>query len=247
MFDVNISYGNWPFQNFSEYTPDYLIAHLEKHGITGGLISSIDAVFQDDLDFHNRDLISRFQFAAPNFIPVMTVNPRFSNMMEMVEELSPSVLRLIPNYHTFALDDAELDALTTWCEDNNATIIIQRRILDERSHHPCCKVPGVPLEEISEFAIRHPQLKILCLNLYFHEIEKLDDNAENIHIDISSTETLNTVEGILKLIDPERVFLGTNTPFFYTKAAIMKIDGAAISQSAKKLIAGENARRFLSA
>lgn len=245
MFDVNISYGNWPFQNFSDYTPEYLIAHLKKNGITGGFISSLDAIFQDDIDLCNRDLISRFQFAAPNFIPVMTVNPKFANMMERVEALSPSVVRLIPNYHTFSLAAGELDALTSWCVENNAVIIIQRRFLDERSQHPCCNVPSVPLEEISEFAIRHPKVKMVCLNLYLYEIEQLADNADNISIDISNMERLNTLESILKRIAPERVLLGTNTPFFYTKAAVMKIAGADVSPSVKTLIAEENATRLL--
>ena len=241
MFDVNISYGNWPFQNFSEYTPDYLIAHLKKNGITGGLISSIDAVFQDDLDFQNRNLISLFQFVAPKFIPIVTVNPKFTNMMEMLEELSPKAVRLIPNYHTFPLNSPKLAPLASWCLENNVLIVIPRRMQDERSHHHCCRVPGVSLDEIAEFAARHSKLKILCNNLYFHETAKFAEGPENVHVDISNIETSNTLGALLNVIETKRVLFGSNTPFFYTKAAVMKVEAAEIPLKDKFSISEGNA------
>ena len=85
MFDVNISYGNWPFRNFSRFTPEVLVGHLLSHGITGGFVASIDTVFQEDIDFYNRDIVERFKFAAPDFIPVATINPTMPNAMDMME------------------------------------------------------------------------------------------------------------------------------------------------------------------
>ena len=224
MFDVNISYGNWPFRNFSDFTPVVLIDHLRSHGITGGFIASIDTVFQDDIHFYNRDLVDKFKFATPDFIPVATMNPTMPDAMDMMEELSPKAVKLIPNYHSYSLQDGSADQIAEKCAKKHIPLMIQRRLTDERTQHSCCMVPAVPVEDIVEFANRHPNLEIICLNLYFHEVEKVTGNTKNIKIDISNMETYDTISALLKIVDEHKVLFGSNTPYFYTKAAVMKME-----------------------
>ena len=245
MIDVNISCGNWPFRDFSRFSPERLLSHLAAHGITGGFISSIDSVFQEDLERVHAVLAEAFQFAAPDFIPVATVNPAIATTICFLERTSPKLTRLIPNYHDYSLNDGPSDDVACWCVENNSGLLIQRRMSDERAHHPRCKVPSTPLEDIAEFASRHPNLRILCLNLYFHEAAKLPENLPNIHIDISSVETFNTVETLLGKIPDERVLFGSNTPFFYTKSAIMKLETANLPEKTRQSISVDNAKSFL--
>lgn len=244
MFDVNISYGNWPFQNFSELTPEKLILNLKKHGINRGLISSLDTVFQSDLDFFNRELINQFKFCSEDFMPVITVNPEFANAFELMDKLQPKIIKLIPNYHSYSLHKTSVDQLAEYCIKKHITVIIQRRIFDERAHQACCKVPGVPIEDIADFADRYHKLKILCLNVYHHEAEKLIGKRKNIFIEISSIETLNTVNSLLKIVPANQILFGSNTPFFYTRAAVMKIEAADISPETLKQITEQNIKQL---
>ena len=245
MIDVNISCGNWPFRDFSEWTPERLVSHLSEFGITGGFVSAIDAVFQEDLERVHDALTKAFQFAAPDFVPVATVNPVLASTPTFLEKTNPRLTRLIPNYHDYSLNDGPSDDVARWCAENDAVLIIQRRMADERAHHPGCKVPGTPLEEIAEFASRHPELKILCLNLYFHDALKLLEIAGNIYIDISSVETFNTVGTLLESIPADRTLFGSDTPFFYTKAAVLKLETADIPDESERLIAEGNAKSLL--
>jgi predicted TIM-barrel fold metal-dependent hydrolase len=224
MFDVNISYGNWPFRNFSRFTPEVLVGHLLSHGITGGFVASIDTVFQEDIDFYNRELVEKFKFAAPDFIPVATINPTMPNAMDMMEELSPKAVKLIPNYHSYSLLDESVEPVAAECAERRIPLMIQRRMADERTHHPRCMVPGVPLEEIAKFADSHPDVEIICLNLYFNEVEKAVGTANNVKVDISNVETYDTVPSLTRVVGADKILFGSNTPFFHTKSAVMKME-----------------------
>ena len=65
-------------------------------------------------------------------------------------------MRILPNYHQFALDDACADALMRELAERRLTLLLQMRIEDERSQYPLMKVPGVAVEAAVGLARRFP-------------------------------------------------------------------------------------------
>lgn len=238
MFDVNILYGNWPFDYLRKDTPKAYIACLKSLNINGGLIASLESVFQRDLDKCNEIHFQRFRNLDSRFIPVMTVNPVYRNWREQLDHYSAKVIKLHPNYHGYELNGAAANPLFEYCDGKNIIPLVAMRMEDERSHVPSCRVPGVPAEAVIEQAKRHPSLKIICLSTYFREAVALVKETENVCVEHSFIERFQTLKTLLETCPPERVLFGTHTPLFYPEANIAKITHSGLPTEILKKITG---------
>lgn len=242
MIDINVSFGNWPFQRFNWSTPAGLVGHLRRQGIDMALVSPLEAVLAPDPLPCNRDLARKLR-RFPELLPVPVVNPCLSNWREALEACgsSPVAVKLFPNYHGYSPTDA--GELCDRLERESILPLIQMRIEDERGQHPLFKVPGVTVASIRELALAHPRLPFLCLAAYRHEAVELAESADNIYIDIAFTECLDTLPTLLNSLPAERLCFGSQTPFLYTRAAVSKVE-ALVDQSARRKIAHDNACRL---
>lgn len=243
MTDVNVSFGNWPFQYFSQDTPAKLLKHLEKNGIDRALVSSAEAAFFPDPDICNKKL----EASLKNFkdlIPVPAVNPILANWESIIDESNSGTVKIYPGYHNYSLSSECVDKMIGKLLKNKMPLMIQMRIEDERSHHPLCRIPAVPADDVIRLALRYPALPIICLCTYFGETVKLLKAAPNIHTDISFAETTNFMARLLRDVKPEQLLFGSHTPFLYTKAAVMKIEYAEAGSDIIEKITETNAENL---
>jgi predicted TIM-barrel fold metal-dependent hydrolase len=88
-------------------------------------------------------------------------------------------------------------------------------------------------------------LPIVCLNAYLPETLTIAGRtAETVCFDIAFTEHGNTVDFLSAEINPERLLLGSHTPFLYTESALLKVRHSTRDESVKRRIGGDNARRI---
>lgn len=240
MIDVNVYYGNWPFQDFGVKSIAAMEKHLSGNGITKALIYSADAVFAADPATADEKLAHKLK-NRKNFMHVPTVNPLYKNWMEIVKKSPVKAVIVYPNYHKYSLLSTDNCELAEFLSQENILYTVSMRIDDERSHHPACIVPGVKTQEVLEFAERFPELKILCLGAYYGEFETLLNSSKNIFLDTSFAETDCTMKKLSESFPPERILFGSHAPFFYTAANVNKLKYAEISSSVHEKIAGENA------
>ena len=88
-------------------------------------------------------------------------------------------------------------------------------------------------------------MPIIALCAYLGEARGLTALARNVHVDLSFLETLDAVAAALADIPARQILFGSHTPFLYTRAAVMKLAGAAIPAPDRRAIAAGNARRLL--
>lgn len=242
--DVNISWGNWPFQSFRFATPSEMKDFLKKNGISGGLVRSAEAAFSPDLEECNRKLFSEFD-GKDGFIPVPTVNPYYSEWMKLLDSRNFPVFAIYPSFHDYSVLSEEFTELAGAVAVKSGVLLIVVRQEDERGHHKLCKVPAVPVSEINILARKFPALKIIALNCYFGEIKILLDGVTNVFSDIAFAETHNTISAILEFADPGQIVFGSHTPFLYTAASLMKFKDAVVGEKITRSISSENAERIL--
>jgi hypothetical protein len=222
--DTNTWVGHWPFQRLAPATPAALIRHLRAEGIERAWTAAADAVLYPDPQQGNEQWLPRVA-KVQGLVPVAIINPTLPNWPESLQRCvqgwGARVVRLLPSYHRLDLGDAQVDALVRAAAGRLA-VSIQFRMEDERRHHPSMKVPPPATEDLVALARRHPQTRFHIACAYLGEAVKLAA-APNVVLEISSLEFLDTLRALTARIRAEQLCFGSYTPFFYTRAAVLKL------------------------
>ncbi len=232
--DTNTWVGNWPFHPFHLSTPAELAAHLAGEGIDRAWVAAADAVLFPDPQLGNERWLPLVA-AHANLVPVAVIDPTYTNWRKSLDRCvnawGARVVKLVPTYRCFALDDARVDELIVAAGERNLIVSIQIRLEDERRHHPLMKVPPPDKEALRSLSKRHPETTFHLACAYLPELTQLVE-AENFVFEISSLERLDTIKALLEVMPAERLCFGSHTPFYYTRAATMKIETADVPDSA---------------
>lgn len=231
-FDVNISIGNWPFrtQRFSNDT-EKLFQHLKKKGIQNGIVRHSLAPFNPDLESLNNELKLSLK---PGFIPAFTVHPDYT----FWHDLYCTAAVLFPSYHKFSLTARNTLQMADFLAQNGTVLHIVIREEDERNQHPCCRVPAVSMDEVFAFVNALPNAKIVLLNASAREIDQIREYPQ-ISADIAYYEPFEPDENL-----SAKLLFGSHTPFYYTQAAINKIECCMTNSLQQQAIRCSNAKRL---
>lgn len=246
--DTNVSFGTWPWMDFSLTTPASLVAQLESEGIQQAWISASESILFPDPDIPDERLFSAFA-AHPSVIPVKTLNPILGNWRESLELAMSAwgarLVKVYPNYHQYSLIDGPMTELAATLAARRIPLLIQMRVEDERNQYPLMKVPGVPAHEVATLAAIHPTLTIVVLSAYLSEIAAMTAGHRNVYADISFADSRDTMRHLLESTPADQLLFGSHAPFFYTRSAMMKLAAADLDGGVLKKIVSANAGRIL--
>jgi len=245
MIDTHVSFGPWPWMDFSSVTAQTLDAHLESEGIQEAWVSATESILFPDPDGPDERLVSAFK-PYSRVVPVKTINPVMANWQESLDHaLGPLEMRLVkiyPNYHQYSLISPHAMELAARLAERRIPLLIALRVEDERNQYPLMKVASVPVQQIVALAAIHPGLKVLVLGAQMGEIATLTNGADNIFCDIAFAETGNLMDRLVASVPVGQIVFGSHTPFFYTRAAVQKLSGASLNEQTKRAIAINNAK-----
>ena len=110
-FDGNCFVGNWPFYRVNETTDEELIKVHSRYGITGGFLSSLEAIFYQDPFVAEKQLARQIKGTA--YKHIMVLNPTLpawkDDLARCVEKFEIAGVRLLPGFHGYSLDDPVLN------------------------------------------------------------------------------------------------------------------------------------------
>ncbi len=241
MVDCNVGLGHWPFARFGSITAARLDRELAELGITTALVWNPEAVLYEEPDVCNAALAERVA-RYPRLLPVPVANPRVRSAASIVERPAIPALRLVPSYHAYRLTDEIAVTLCERAAARGVPVIVQMRVEDERSQYELLKVPGVAVDDIEDLAGRLPDLTIVAVCAYLHEVVRLTA-VPGVHVDISFAETLDTLAAIKAQAGLEKVLFGSHAPWFYARAAVSKVETATITAAEREAVGGATARR----
>lgn len=224
ILDTNTWVGHWPFQRLTPATPAALIRQLRTEGIDQAWTAAADAVLYPDPQQGNEVWLPRLA-KVQGLVPVAVIDPTLPNWPESldrcVHDWGAQVIRLVPSYHRLKLNDPRVDELVLAAAGRLA-ISIQFRMEDERRHHPLMKVPPPAADDLLALARRHPRTTFHVACAYLDEAVELA-GAPNVVLEISSLEGMDTLRAVTAQIPAERLCFGSYTPFYYTRAAVLKL------------------------
>ena len=243
IIDVNTWLGAWPFQFFECDTAAKLAGTLSNEGITRAMVSSSEAVFNNDYVRANEILLERIS-SEPMLEPAIVIDPSipgFERHLEETYEQGARVVRVIPSYHGYSLSDPRCASLVDQItETGDMTLMVQVRMEDERTHHPRVQVPAIGIDDIIAFANDHSNTALIVLGLYYQEAREVLTTTGNARVDISFVETFHTIASLESDVPVGRILLGSHSPFLAARSAILKLLAPHVSDETRQAIASEN-------
>jgi len=249
MIDADLLMGHYPFRPlpYASTDPQQVKAYLQERGIDRACLASLHAAFYTDPEQGNAELLPQI-VQDDFFLPVATINPSLHNwrttLKRAVEEYGCGMVRLLPNYHQYALDAPFVDAFLDAAQADGLVVAIVKRLEDERMHHLLMKVPGVENEAIAALAQRYPH-PLVILSAYFAEIKELATAGDHLYFDLAFAETLNTMQRLTEIVPSARLLFSSHSPFFYPEAAIGKLAQWQTDARTRDRVGGENLARLL--
>ena len=249
LVDTSVFCGYWPFRCLSVRTPEALKASLKSQGVSRAWVAASEAILYPDPMLGNDALFAAIS-GDPFFLPVAIIDPTLAtwerDTRTRLGRHECGALKLVPNYHGYDLDGPSVASLVHFARETDVPVCIQVRMMDERSHHPLMKVPGVSCNEIASLANRHPSTRFLVCGAYRGELATLRD-CTNVWCEISMVEAERSLWQAVDTLGPERVVYGSHSPFLAGAAALAKLDVGPVDVTPDviRAVCSENCARLL--
>ncbi len=140
-------------------------------------------------------------------------------------------------------DDEQIDPIIRRATELNA-VIFQHTWLKTDGNYPGESTPM----ELAEMAKRHPKAKLICGHTGGDWERGIRAIRSQKHVPVGiggSDPTAGFVEMAVRELGPERVIYGSDIGGRSLSSQLAKVQGAEISDRAKRLILGENLKRML--
>jgi predicted TIM-barrel fold metal-dependent hydrolase len=190
------------------------------------------------------DLTARFVAAHPDrFIGFAYVSPLMPERIEpelnrAIDDLGFAAIKLYTPYTPWELNQSHWDPILRFADERGLVII---------SHTGEDALPKF----FSEVAPRYPRAKFVAGHSGNTPSERAQAIAAaraypNVYLETCSTfRTPGVIEQLVEEAGADRVLFGTDMPLMDPRPQLGKVITARISDSAKRKILGENARRLL--
>lgn len=250
--DVSVFAGAWPFRRLNPTDPAGLKARLAAGGVTQAWIASAAAVFHADPMPANEDLAEAIATAKAEafYIKVAVLDPSLpgwrADAARCLDALGFRAIKLLPNYHRYALDGAAAGACVAFAAERQVPVCVQLRMEDERGHHPLVKVPGVEAKDVAALAARHPAARILACGAYGKDLKVLA-GPENLWAETSFAESGQALRDAVQAFGARRLCFASHSPLYVLEAetAKLSVDAQDVSPEELAAIRSGNAEALL--
>ncbi len=180
-YDLSAFCGHWPFRKLRLASLDEQLAEFARLGISGGCMSSLDAIFYNDPWEADEPLCHAL--AGTAWHPAICVNPRlpwWELGVEKAYALGVRRLRLYPGIHRYGAESAE--SVFRLAEKLGTALIITARMEDDRLCYLLEQQP-VCLEDYAALCWAYPRVPALFSGFYGGELAELKDPPPNLWAD----------------------------------------------------------------
>jgi hypothetical protein len=228
LIDTNVWLGRWPFRRLPHDEPSALAAKLRRNGVTQAWAGSFEAVLGQETMANSKLAKACRRCGDGLFVPFGTVNVRAEGWREELkrchEQYGMPGIRLLPNYHGYKLNEPELGEMLASAGERNLLTQVVLEIEDERVQHAPSRPPVDP-SPLPGLLKQAKATRLMLLN-WFRTVKPalLNELAEaGVLFDIAMVEGVGGVGGLFERIPASQIAFGSNAPFFYFEAALLKL------------------------
>lgn len=235
--DCNCMIGGWPFHRVRNPGFEDLKKMHARAGITGGLVSSTDAIFWND-PYEAERILAKTLEGQSDYKHIMTVNPTLvgwrDDLVRAEREFNVAGVRVTPGFHGYSMDHPEMQALAEEVKKRGWILIVTVHMEDERVAY-LLKYNAVPVDEMQAFLTKNADQQILLANIRVHEVKKLSDIIlanDNILCDISGfKDLLFVMEDMQELGFVNKLVYGSMSPLFCITSTTLMLDECSLDKS----------------
>lgn len=238
-YDVSAFTGHWPFRYLRENTMEQQAARYSSWNITGGCISSLDAIFFNDPWEADKKLWEKTKNTSWELS--MCANPRLpwtEKRMEQACTLGIRHIRLYPGIHQY--DSLEASSIVKLAGKLGMTVTITARLEDNRLCY-LLQQQNVSVRDCLTLAAQNPNTRILLSGFYIHELRAIDIQLQNLYVDTAGLcHGLEPVQVLLQHVPLDRILFGSLYPLQCLESQLLNLP-----EQYKTSILTQNAERFL--
>lgn len=244
--DCNAYHGTWGYWPLPGRSPAQFAALLDKGGIGAAVAASLKSVFVDAVA-GNAETEALHKALPDRVIPCGVLNPllgepALTDFRRRVEA-GWRAFRIYPQHHGYRPDDEPLlERMLGQASELGLLIYWPVRL---SMNWGFMKAEARDLERV---AARYPGARFVLSGVNYGEFRDaltVLRNRPNVVVETSCAQFWNAVASFVREAGPERVLMGTALPTQYPECNVVKIETAEISDQARELILGANARRLL--
>lgn len=239
LIDTNVSLGHWPTRRSWVVSPPQLVAKLRSHGVTTAWTSSFDAALHTDISGLNSRLADDCAHHGGGLlVPFGAVNPTFPDWEEDLRRCHevhrmPGV-RLLPGYHSYALDDGRFARLLAIAAERRLLVQIALTMEDDRSQNPAFTAAPVNAAPLAGLVEKNPAARVMLLNATSRLLTANNAllkrlSAAGVLVEIATLEGAAGIDALLKTVPALPLCFGSHTPYFYFESSLLKLQESALS------------------
>lgn len=250
IYDANTWIGHWPFRALPRTSAKDLLKQMDKHGIAKALVGTLHGLMYKDAHEANRELIKESRSHRDRLIPCAILNPVYGgwrdDLKQCREEFGMPVLRMVPDYHGYALSDPCAEEMIAAAHKLKMRVALYWRIVDPRGRHRLDPGREANAHVMEYFVKRFPQARFLMLNFRaMLNDKKLDKPA--CYYDITQFHGgggLNLGRQIQKH-GTDRFVFGTTMLLRYGKPACINLEKVKLTKRRREAIQWRNLARLV--
>jgi|LSQX01.1.fsa_nt_gb predicted TIM-barrel fold metal-dependent hydrolase len=218
-------------------TGEELVARMDRAGVDKAVIFPF-------IERPDNDFIAQAVSEFPNrLIGFACVNPWADNAIDEIERavrrLHLKGLKLHPVLHGFAMDNhGVVDPIFKKCMELDIPIIA----------HGTGDNPFSMPHQFEEMARTFPDVTLIMAHAGFMQATdqaiRTAKRCKNVILDMTAANSVDVSDSV-EAVGPERVLLGSDTPFMDLEVEMLKVKLALPDPAARKLVMGENILRIL--
>ena len=256
LIDTNVWLGQWPVRHSWAQTTAQLIAKLRHHGVTEAWACSFDGALHTDIAGVNTRLAESCAREGGGLLRAFgVINPTLpdweDDLRRCHEVHRMSGVRVFPNYHGYALDDARFARVVDLCGQRRLLLQISLSIEDDRSQNPALTAAPVVPAPLAGVVEKFPAARVMVLNSGYRVlsgaplVQRLV--KAGVWFEIATLEGVAGIGSLLQKHPQMRLTFGSHAPYFYFEAALLKLQESALTAAQLDAIRFGHAREALAA
>jgi hypothetical protein len=253
--DVAAFIGSYPYRHIDRYSPEDLLAELDRLGIDEAWVGHLPSFLYKDPAPGTIQLLEGVEAGGGRLRPVPTIHPGLPGWRRDLDDAKGAqcpAVRIYPMHQGVRPDGETVTDAVVAAGALGLAVVLTVRFEDVRQRHPLDTTPDLPPSAVRALARADQRVRLLVTHGGGAFVEEVHfgltvEEASRVLWDISWLwgPPENELRKLVSTVGADRFAFGTGMPLRIPDAVPAKLDLAALSSEDRAAIESGNVGRWL--